>query len=228
MAGRIARGLREHPERWAIAALCLLMFVPGLDRGFSALFYAEGVGFFWDRDALLGFVREAVPVIIIGTFAFCLLLWAAGLFFRQAFLEMTTRNMAYLFITLAVGPGLLVETFLKSHWGRARPNDTVFFGGDAAFTPPGWISGECSHNCAFVSGHAALAFWVTAYAFLLPIEWRRRGLLAGLVCGGVVGLVRVVQGAHFLSDVVFAGAFILIVNTVVARLLLRPVAARPQ
>lgn len=226
MVERITRNVREHPERWTLAALCLLMFVPGLDLAFSRLFYAEGVGFFWNRDAFLGFVREAVPVIIIGTFAFCLLLWIAGSLFRQPFLGMTTRNMAYLVVTLAAGPGLLVETFLKSHWGRARPNDTVFFGGEAAFTPPGWIAQECAHNCAFVSGHAALAFWMTAYGFLLPAAWRRRGILAGLACGGAVGLVRVIQGAHFLSDVVFAGAFILIVNTVLARLLLRPAGTR--
>lgn len=220
MVDLIAREVRGHPVRWTMAALCLLMFVPGLDLAFSSLFYAEGAGFFLGQARFLGFVREAVPIIIIGSVLFSVLLWLAGLAFRQPFLGMTTRRTAYLLATLAIGPGLLVESLLKSHWGRARPNDTVSFGGSGAYTPPGWIAQECSHNCAFVSGHAALAFWLTAYAFLLPPAWRRRGLLAGLACGALVGLVRVVQGAHFLSDVVFAGAFILTVNTLMARLLL--------
>ncbi|MGE4064073.1 MAG: phosphatase PAP2 family protein [Rhodospirillaceae bacterium] len=217
----ISREIREHPIRWAMAALCLLMFLPDLDLAFSRLFYAEGAGFFLDRHTFLAFVREAVPTIIIGSFLFCLLLWIAGLLFRQPFLGITTPRMTFLAATLAVGPGLLVETVLKTHWGRARPNDTVFFGGEAAYTPPGWMAQECMHNCAFVSGHAALAFWLTAYAFLLPQQWRQRGVLFGLLCGAAVGLVRVVQGAHFLSDVVFAGAFILVVNSLLARLLLR-------
>lgn len=226
MTELLARDLRQHPIRWVMGALCLLMFVPGLDIAFSGLFYAPGDGFFWDRGQFLGFVREAAPVLIIGTFLFCLLLWLAGLVFGQWFLGLTTPRMAYLFVTLVVGPGLLVETLLKSHWGRARPNDTTFFGGTATFTPPAWIAQECSHNCAFVSGHAALAFWLTAYGFLLPPQWRRQGVLAGLICGAAVGMVRVIQGAHFLSDVVFAGAFILIVNALAARLILRRHEAR--
>lgn len=221
MEGLIARELRDHPLRWGMAALCMLMFVPGLDLAVSRAFYTEGAGFFLDRGRFLVFIREAAPTIIIGALLFSTLLWVAGIFFRQPFLGMTTARMVYLAVTLALGPGLLVETLLKSHWGRARPNDTVYFGGEAAYTPPGWMAQECAHNCAFVSGHAALAFWMTAYAFLLPPSLRRRGLLAGLALGGLVGAVRVIQGAHFLSDVVFAAALILTVNALMARLLLR-------
>lgn len=220
MRGLLGRDLREHPVRWTMAALCLLMFVPGLDIAFSGLFYREDVGFYLDRARFLVFAREAAPTMILGTVVFCVLLWLGGLVFHQTFLAITTRRMGYLIASLAIGPGLLVETLLKSHWGRARPNDTVFFGGHAAFTPPGWIAEECSHNCSFTSGHAAIGFWLTAYAFLLPKEWRLAGVLAGLFCGGAIGMVRVIQGAHFLSDIVFAGAFVLAVNAGLARLML--------
>ena len=220
MPNTLTRELHAHPLRWGVAGLCLLMFIPGLDLGFSRLFYEDGAGFFLGRHEFLRFVREAVPVIILGSALFCLLLWIAGVACRQSFLGMTTRNIAFLATTLAVGPGLLVETLLKSYWGRARPNDTVYFGGEAAFSPPVWIAQECSHNCAFVSGHAALAFWTCAYGFFLPVPWRRRAIAAGLTFGGAVGLVRVMQGAHFLSDVVFAGALVLVVNTLAAKLFL--------
>jgi len=223
MAGGMTDPLRANPAHWTMALLCLVMFVPGLDVAFSKLFYTEGAGFTLEQGRFLLFVREAAPAMIVGTFVFSLLLWLAGLAFRQSFLGFTSARMAYLACTLAVGPGLLVETILKTHWGRARPNDTVFFGGSASFTPPGWIAAECSHNCSFVSGHAALAFWLTAYAYVLPTEWRNRGILAGLALGAIVGLVRIVQGAHFLSDVIFAGALILIVNSLFARLFLRRV-----
>lgn len=228
MRALLVREVREHPVRWGMAALCLLMFVPGLDVAVSGLFYEQAAGFYLERAGLFVFVREAVPAIIIGTVVFCALLWIASLVFRQPFLGITTPRMVYLAATLAIGPGLLVETILKSHWGRARPNDTTFFGGHAAFTPPAWIAQECAHNCAFVSGHAAIGFWLTAYAFLLPKAWRQAGVLVGLACGAAIGMVRVIQGAHFLSDVVFAGAFVLIVNASLAQLILKRGEARPS
>ena len=35
-------------------------------------------------------------------------------------------------------------------------------------------------------------------------EWRRRWFLIGLVSGAVIGAGRIMQGGHFLSDVIFA------------------------
>ena len=43
--------------------------------------------------------------------------------------------------------------------------------------------------------------------FLIALAWvfrDRRWLWAGITLGALVGLGRVVQGAHFLSDIVFA------------------------
>ena len=76
-------------------------------------------------------------------------------------------------------------------------------------------------NCAFTSGHAAIAFWIAAYAFLLPAKWRAAGILAGVLFGLAVGGVRMAQGAHFLSDVAAAGVIVLAVNALAARLILR-------
>jgi lipid A 4'-phosphatase len=38
-------------------------------------------------------------------------------------------------------------------------------------------------------------------------QWTVTLLAAGTVCGFAAGLVRIAQGAHFLSDVIFAGIF---------------------
>lgn len=45
-----------------------------------------------------------------------------------------------------------------------------------------------------------------ALALLLP-QYRRGLLAAGLAAGLLAGAVRITQGAHFLSDVLFAGIF---------------------
>tara|TARA_R110000868_G_scaffold47339_3_gene155367 strand:- start:2102 stop:2806 length:705 start_codon:yes stop_codon:yes gene_type:complete len=220
------RDIREHPARWVLGLLFLFMFFPGLDLAVSGIFYIPGTGFTWDADGVMEFARSAMPVIIIGSFAFCLILWVAGIWFEQWFWGVTTPRAVFLMITLLVGPGLMVEALLKPNWGRARPKDITLFGGEAAFTPPLWVADECGHNCSFVSGHAALAFWVTAYAWLLPRQWRLTGIVAGTAFGLVMGFVRIAQGGHFLSDVIFAGVIVLWVNYFVARTVLdRPASA---
>jgi len=45
-------------------------------------------------------------------------------------------------------------------------------------------------------------------------------VIAGTVGGLATGLVRMAQGAHFLSDIVFAGVFMALTVLVVQRLML--------
>ncbi len=72
------------------------------------------------------------------------------------------------------------------------------------------IADQCRTNCAFGSGDASLAY--ASLAFALLARRRRRLWVAGAVTiGSVVGAVRIMQGGHFLSDVVFAGLFTSIV-----------------
>jgi len=185
------------------------------------LFYQPGVGFTWPERGFMEFVRAALPVIILGGFVFCIVLWVAGIWYEQWFWGMTTNRAVYLMTTLMVGPGIIVNALLKPNWGRARPKDITLFGGSEAYTPPLWVADACERNCSFVSGHASIAFWVTAYAFLLPSKWRLTGVLAGTAFGFGVGLVRVAQGAHFLSDVMFAGIIVLWVNYALYRVVIQ-------
>jgi lipid A 4'-phosphatase len=49
-----------------------------------------------------------------------------------------------------------------------------------------------------------MGFMPLGLAFIFP-DRRRLWLGVGLLSGSIAGLGRVIQGAHFLSDVVFAG-----------------------
>jgi lipid A 4'-phosphatase len=113
----------------------------------------------------------------------------------------------FLLVILGVGPGLVANVLFKDHWGRARPRTVVEFGGAKQFTPPLVLSKECRRNCSFVSGEvssAAVPFF--AAALLLP-QFRIALLAGGVVTGFAAGLIRIAQGGHFLSDVLFAGIF---------------------
>jgi lipid A 4'-phosphatase len=114
----------------------------------------------------------------------------------------------------------------------------VEFGGTKQFTPPLVVARQCRRNCSFVSGEASSTF-VTFYAaaVLLP-QWSLPLVVAGTIGGLLTGLIRMAQGAHFLSDVVFAGVFMALTVLALREAMLRgpfssrgsrrsPPAARP-
>jgi lipid A 4'-phosphatase len=202
------RGMAIYATLFA-AALALFLLLPQLDLWVSGLFYARGRGFVLANWPPVILVSHAIPWIAGG-----IVLVVAGaaiwLFFvGRPLWRFDRKALLFIAFSTALGPGLLANTLLKDHWGRARPVQVEAFGGPHHFTPAPLPAAECARNCSFVSGHAALGFSLVAFAFMLqPGPPRRRGIGAALALGGLVGLVRIAQGAHFLSDVVFAGLLV--------------------
>ncbi len=145
--------------------------------------------------------------------AWVLSVTALGVFaasFRAPRVRPHRRAALYLVLVMAVGPGLIVNTVFKDHWGRPRPRDLVQFGGDRGYVEP-WVKGPKENGGSFPSGHAATGFYLLTPYFLL----RRRSaagaaafMALGLGYGSLVGLARMIQGAHFLSDVLWALGFV--------------------
>jgi membrane-associated phospholipid phosphatase len=117
------------------------------------------------------------------------------------------RATVFLIATMALAPGLLVNVLLKDHWGRPRPIDVTQFGGNQNFVAWWDPRGDCPANCSFVSGDVAGAVWTIAPAVLAPPHWRALAYAAALALGVGMGTIRVMAGAHFPSDVIFAGIF---------------------
>jgi lipid A 4'-phosphatase len=70
------------------------------------------------------------------------------------------------------------------------------------------------------SGHAAMGFFPMALAWVCRRQ-RRLWTAAGLTIGGLVGLGRILQGGHFLSDVLMSAAVVWLVCECLARLMLK-------
>jgi lipid A 4'-phosphatase len=196
----------------AVVALLVLVVDPGIDLAVSARFYRAGQGFALAHLRLFGIVMRGLPLLVIGATALAALLGIAAALVRRTWLGVTPRVALYLVASLALGPGLLVNTLLKDHWGRARPHQILEFGGAAHFTPALALSDQCDRNCSFPSGHAALAFWIVAFAVIIPERWRNLAMAGALAIGSIVGLMRIAQGAHFLSDVLAAAILVVGVN----------------
>lgn len=116
----------------------------------------------------------------------------------------------FMIAVLIGGPGLVANLVLKDNLGRARPREVIEFGGSKAFTPPLIPSRECPRNCSFISGEAS-SMYAPFFALALLLPQFRLGLLAvGIAAGSLAGAVRIIQGGHFLSDVLFAGVIMAI------------------
>jgi len=132
-------------------------------------------------------------------------------------------RLVLILLTFLVGPGLIVNSTLKRYWGRARPIEIRQFGGEAQFSRAAVPATQCPRNCSFPSGDAAAAF---AFAAVGVATGSSLVVGAALVVGVAVSAVRVLSGAHFVSDVAFSALLSLLTIAVLDRLLLhRPRAA---
>jgi lipid A 4'-phosphatase len=185
----------------ALFAICLLLFSvwPGIDIYVSAAFYENGA-FAGQGNAIVKASYHFFAVLPV----LCLVVLVSGLAlsFRKPRLRLRS-TCVFMLICLFLVPGLAIDKGIKDNsTGRSRPRNIETFGGDAHFSGPFQYAGTCSRNCSFVSGHAANGF------FLMSPFWAiggRRWLVFGILAGSLAGVGRILQGAHFLSDVVFAG-----------------------
>ena len=197
----------------AIAAVAGLVFglYPGLDLEVARYFHG-----FADRSHNMFALRLYPPLmkardigLWIGTIlvapAVCALI--VKLLLPRRKMLISGRATVFLIATMALAPGLLVNVLLKDYWDRPRPIDVAQFGGNQNFVAWWDPRGDCPANCSFVSGDVAGAVWTIAPAVLAPPHWRALAYAAALALGVGMGTIRVMAGAHFPSDVIFAGIF---------------------
>ncbi len=195
----------------AIGAFVLLAAVfiifPEIDLWVSELACHPESLFYNNHPPLIRFIYHSVEVLTVTVVTVLLVLLAAVQIKKRPVLHMNTKSLLYLLIVLALGPGILVNLVSKNISGRARPAHIEQFGGKLKFTPAFVRSDQCSGNCSFVSGHASLAFYFISFA-LICRRHRKKIIAATLTYGTIVGMTRIYQGGHYLSDVVFAFFFV--------------------
>lgn len=156
--------------------------------------------------------------------ALALALWAIGRIVLGWFVAKPYHDRPgwFLLAALVIGPGLIVNVGLKDHFGRPRPYEVVEFGGTRPFLRLGVAEWGGPHNSSFPSGHAAAAFFVMTPGLAYWLTNRRRAsiwLVVGLIWGSVMGMTRLVQGGHFLSDVVWSAGLVYLVGALLSRMI---------
>ncbi|WP_169829384.1 phosphatase PAP2 family protein [Desulfatibacillum aliphaticivorans] len=195
-------------------ALFLILFTAlasflDLDRKVTALFYSQEQGFFLAEKQpwLWMYHQGTLPGVLFLVGGLCL--WFGGYFYSG--LIKWRKYMLLVFLTGVISSGVLINGVLKPYWGRPRPVEITEFGGEwqyhNVFDP-----GDPGKGQSFPSGHAAMGF---AFVPLLFFRKKSRAAFAGGVAslgfGVLMGATRVVQGAHFLTDVTWSGGINLFV-----------------
>ena len=206
------QGIAVKIFMWLSLALALMfIFVPALDLQASNLFYNHINGFFLKTHYIVLILFNSIYYITPALIVFFISALYMNNIIKKQILDLTNRKVLYLVAALAIGPGLVVNYGLKDHVGRARPFQIKEFGGTKTFTPAFIVTDHCNKNCSFTSGHASVGFYFSAFAFLSnPASTIL--LTISILFGLLIGLARIVQGTHFLSDVLFSGIFVVTIN----------------
>ena len=207
-----------------LAVLTGIVFAvaPGLDLAVASHFHEIGVREKMPRlYRAIEIARTLEPVVTALAIAPAIGVLVIKMFWPKRPTLMPARAALFLILSLALGPGLLVNAVLKDHWSRPRPGMVTALGGAMDFKPWWDPRGACEANCSFVSGETSSAVWLTAPALLLPMPWRYAALGAVAVYASAIAFMRILLGGHFLSDVIFAAIFTGLVIWTVHGLLLR-------
>jgi lipid A 4'-phosphatase len=196
-----------------VVAGILFYAFPGIDLRTSAFFY-KGGGIFYGKGGgiftgapttVADFIRLTLYIFFVCVCVVSALAFVASIIRKRAVFGLSTLKWLFLITCVLLGPGLVGNVLLKDHWGRARPVHIVEFGGPKTYSTPLVPSDQCDRNCSFVAGEASMMYTLFfAAAFLVPAMGRRL-IITGALVGFFSGIVRMSQGAHFLSDVIFAG-----------------------
>lgn len=185
----------------ALLALLLVLEPSRLDFAVSDLFYVQGQGFIGRRNDFLEDLlhdRAKQLVIAIGVLAIAGFL----LSLLPTRLRPLRRTLGYLVLAMALSTSFV--TPLKKATRMHCPWSLEQYGGVEHFSPllgPRATAVEKPGNC-WPGGHAAAGFALFALFFALRDRHprcARTALIVAISLGTLFSLVRMAQGAHFLS-----------------------------
>ena len=198
----------------------LLTVGPDFDLFFSSLFYKENNQFLLQSHYLLTVLFRDVllPMILVYILILTIiskLIPINKLYFNYNF---STKEIFFVWTTLFINLVLIINLFLKTFWGRARPGDVLELGGKDVFFPWYQISDVCTSNCSFVSGDAAVGFSLIVFYF---ISNNLKYVYLSIIFGFLLGLIRIAEGGHFLSDVVFSAIIVFFFSFIIKKYFLK-------
>ena len=190
---------------------------PSLDLYISSLFYYGNSQFYLQSFDYLSLIFRDIllPCILIYTLVLPILgryIKIKIIFFNYKF---SLREIYLILFSQIFTLVFFVNLVLKNLWGRSRPGDIVEFDGSEFFTAWFEYSDACNTNCSFVSGDASVGFSIIILYFITK---KIVFVNLSIVFGILLGIIRIIAGGHFTSDIVFAGLIIILSNLIIYKI----------
>lgn len=205
----------------------LFIIFPYIDIWFSSLFFIKNK-FIFSNNKIIKIIDYTVEyggiALWVGFVSYLGIkdLKRNGL--RDIFKPGIKRKLLYISLVGLIGSVGFVQG-IKMYTRRCRPNLVEFFGGIEKFTKVfTQNTAPIYEKCvSFVSGHSAVGFLIFSIAFLYSASdiRRKKYILIGMLVGTSFGFVRIVQGKHFISDVIFSG-YVVYFTALILNILIRP------
>ncbi len=197
------------------AALVFLVF-PELDKLLVNLLRGDD-GLIVEAPASVASARVQLQWFVGVGYGVVAILWLGSLVKRHRLLGLFPAEWFYIVLCGLTGPLLIVDGILKKTIGRPRPrmvdefSEGLLYGKDMQFVGVLRPGGLCPTNCSFVAGEVAVT--VMLFASLLIVSDRYRVFFGVLVLAGwaISGFIRYRMLAHFPSDIIFAGLFMILI-----------------
>ncbi len=192
-----------------ITALFSILFVfTSADLYLQGLFFESSAEDHWPHRnyPLFHFLYHygVYPAAIVGGLAIAALIIS---FFRASMRRVRWPAIFLVFV-IVLGPGLIINSFLKMSAGHPRPRETTEFAGKWEYQKL-YTIGEIGRGRSFPCGHCSMGFFFVSFYFLTRTHRHRFAWLAGgLLYGLLVGMARTSAGAHFPADVFFSGVVV--------------------
>ena len=197
----------------------LLTVGPSFDLFFSSLFYRGNNQFLLQSfyPVTIFFRNILLPITLFYILIVPLiskLIPINKIYFDYSF---SIKEILFVWVALCINLILVINLFFKIFWGRARPGDVLEFGGEDNFSPWYQISDACSSNCSFVSGDAAVGFSLIVLYFVTK---NKKYAYLSILFGLALGAIRIAEGGHFLSDVVFSAIIVFLSSYIIKKIFL--------
>lgn len=195
--------LLRYNFTWFLLCVSIFAVWPNLDLAVSHYFFNESSGLFiWEGLFAADLVYSLTHVFGVLVVLSLAALLALSVLLKTRILVRNRKTFVFLLSVCILGPILVVNVGFKGNWERPRPAQIAEYGGAQNYEAPFAPKFSCEECRSFVSGHASVGFMLFAFALLAR---SRRWLLLPVLAGGFIGVVRMGQGGHFLSDVIFSG-----------------------
>jgi lipid A 4'-phosphatase len=187
----------------SLFVLSALFHALDLDLRIEAIFYQPDQGWLWRHaqpwETLYRWGTIPGLLLTIGSLGFLSYSLAGRRWVPYQ------RGLLIISLTAILGAGLLINAVLKPYWGRPRPRQVAAFAGEWQYRPL-HQRGTPGQGESFPCGHCTMGYLFVTLFFLRRQAPRMAiaGGCFGLLYGTLVGMARMVQGAHFPTDVLWS------------------------